>query len=285
MSGPLVARTIPSILKAVKEGKKLELVPRSKTWTAGGAKKSKTWGVLYLDGKETPIELNDVKVNRGLKTHTFDNKLAVSFGIMWTEEQVAEWKELEDLVIAELFVTFKDKLKEFDNMAEFKKYKWTGGMLKEKQVVDGNGLAQEGKFYPRSSFVDCPFAKDKGVSHPDFDIKNADGTDVSSWQKLVDAKLIIKRLYMSYEVNACQNSEYKVKLTCRQMILSEGGHVTIVSESDALSSSSSSAASATTPSDVTSNKRKADPVVPEPDKKIKVEPTPPTAKNEPIKVK
>jgi hypothetical protein len=281
MSGELVARSISSILKAVKEGKKLEVVARTKTWTAEGVKGSKTWGVLVLDGKETPIELNDVRVFKGLKTHTFENKLAVSMSINWTDEQVAELKELEELIIKDgLFVTFKDKLKAFDSIAEFKKHGWIGSMLPEKQVVDANGLTQEGKFYPRGSFIDCPFAKEKGVNRPDFEIKNADGTDVPSWQKLEGAKLNAKRIYLSYEIMAPSpaQAKYKVKLICRQIVLNEGGHVTIVSESDPTPSPPVA-------SEASSNKRKADSVAsPETDKKLKTEPTTtPQTKSEPPK--
>ena len=244
MSKVMVARTIPSILAAVKGGAKLEVVSNTKTWTAGGVKGSKTWGVLHIDGKETPIEFHDVRCPRGLHTKTFDNKLSVSLSAYWSVDQLAEIQELENLIVREgVFVTYRSKLTQFEKPEEFQKYKWTGAAPPAQPVKDKSGLIKEGEFYPRSSYIDCPFSKTKDDGHaPNFELKNVDGTDVEIWGKLEGSKLNVKRMFVSYEIVVPPNGDknFKVKLICRGITLNEGGNVTVLSESQLENNATSS---------------------------------------------
>ncbi len=264
MSRTIIARTPKSILNAVKNGAKLTVASQTKTWTNATGKQSKTTGTLCLDGQEVALEFEDVRCAGGLRLATFENsKNCVSTTLSWSDEQAAEFLELEKLIVKDgLFVTYNDILKKFKEPDNFMEFKWTGAVMPLVQAKDKSGELVKDKYYPRASFVDCPMEKRDGATVPAFPLKNADNTDVACWNKLEKAKMTAKKIHVTYEISVSLNLEknFKVKLICRYLKLAEGGHVTTISES-MLSDSEPVKESTPAVVEPDSKRRKIEPVV------------------------
>jgi hypothetical protein len=235
MSRTIVARSVKDILGMVANGSKLTVVSTTKNWVNATGKQSKTTGNLYLDGQEVALEFENVRCPGGFRLATFDNdKKCVSLTLSWTDEQAAELLELEKLIVKEgLFVTYQSVLSKFQPES-FMDFKWSGGVLPPAQAKDPktNELI-EGKFYPRASFVDCPFETRDKTPVPAFALLNSDNSPVAQWTKLVGQKMMAQKVHVTYEISVYPNLEknFKVKLTCRYLQAAAGGVVTTISAS------------------------------------------------------